>query len=171
MRFKHLTQVNEPNPAGGADYVTTYQYTILDQVKLVTMPRPTGLGTVTQTRTFTYTGLNLSTATQPEIGLKQYFYTGTRLDYTIDAKNQRIDYAYDTYGRLSTKTPKNSGGTVVACDVYTYTYDTTANTYGSRLPNGAIPTPQFVLRAKCGKNTLTPPWAKSLRRPRKSPGW
>ncbi len=126
----HLTQVNEPNPAGGADYVTNYQYTLLDQMKLVTMPRATGQGTVTQTRTFVYTGPLLTSVTQPETGTKQYFYNSGRLAYTIDAKNQRVDLAYDAYGRILTVTPKNSSGTVVACDVYNYLYDLSPNTYG-----------------------------------------
>ncbi len=86
----HLSQVNEPNPGGGADFVTNYQYTLLDKVKLVTMPRVTGQGTVTQTRTFVYTGPLLTSVTQPENGTKQYFYNGDRLAYTIDAKNQPV---------------------------------------------------------------------------------
>jgi YD repeat-containing protein len=43
----NLKQVNEPNPAGGADYVTTYTYDLLNHLTQVSMPRPSG----TQTRT------------------------------------------------------------------------------------------------------------------------
>ncbi len=43
-------QVNEPNPAGGTDYVTTHTYDVLGHLTGVSMPRPTG----TRTRTFSY---------------------------------------------------------------------------------------------------------------------
>ena len=46
----NLTQVNEPNPAGGADFITGYSYDVLNQLRTVTMTRS---GT-TQTRTFVY---------------------------------------------------------------------------------------------------------------------
>jgi hypothetical protein len=46
--FGNLTQVNEPNAAGGADYVTTYTYNLHNQLTGVSMPRPTA----TQTSTF-----------------------------------------------------------------------------------------------------------------------
>ena len=48
--FGNIKQVNEPNPAGGADYLTTYTYDLLNHLTQVLMPRPTG----TQTRTFVY---------------------------------------------------------------------------------------------------------------------
>ncbi|MBY0505368.1 MAG: hypothetical protein K2X03_15750 [Bryobacteraceae bacterium] len=128
--FNHLLQVNEPNPGGGADFVTTYQYTLLDQIKLVTMPRATGQGTVTQTRTFVYSGKLLTSSTQPETGTKQYFYNGQRVAYTVDAKGQRVDFAYDAFGRPTSVTPKDSGGNPVACDIYNYLYDLSPNTYG-----------------------------------------
>jgi hypothetical protein len=37
--FGNVTQVNEPNPAGGADYVTHYAYNAFDKLTTVTMPR------------------------------------------------------------------------------------------------------------------------------------
>jgi len=37
--FGNVTQVNEPNPAGGADYVTQYTYNAFDKLTTVTMPR------------------------------------------------------------------------------------------------------------------------------------
>src|SRR5713226_890189 len=40
--FGNIKQVNEPNPAGGADYVISYTYDPLNRLTLVTMPRPTG---------------------------------------------------------------------------------------------------------------------------------
>jgi YD repeat-containing protein len=62
--FGHLTQVAEPNPAGGSNYVTSYAYDAWDNVSQVSMPRPSG----TQTRTFTYNGKLLMSATNPENG-------------------------------------------------------------------------------------------------------
>src|ERR1035441_8829323 len=50
--FGNLTLVTEPNPAGGANWTTSYTYNVLSQLTQVTMPRPQG----TQTRTFAYSG-------------------------------------------------------------------------------------------------------------------
>ena len=61
----NLVKVTEPNPAGGADYLTTYTYNIQGRVLTVNMPRPTG----TQTRTFTYDANGkVLTAANPETG-------------------------------------------------------------------------------------------------------
>ena len=38
--LRNLTKVTEPDPAGGADFVTTYTYTDKNQLWTVTMPRP-----------------------------------------------------------------------------------------------------------------------------------
>ena len=58
----NLTKVTEPNPAGGADFLTTYIYTEKNQLWTVTMTRPT--------ETFTYDANGkVLTATNPETGL------------------------------------------------------------------------------------------------------
>jgi len=48
--FGNLAAVNEPNPQGGADYVTSYSYDALNHLTQVTMTR----GGTTQTRSFSY---------------------------------------------------------------------------------------------------------------------
>jgi RHS repeat-associated protein len=94
----NLIQVTEPAPEGGT-HETYYAYNVFNQLTNVTMPR----GGVTQTRTFNYnlaTG-RLDSATNPENGTVTYSYNGDgTLAYKIDAKNQRTDYTYDSYGRL-----------------------------------------------------------------------
>ena len=96
-----LTQVNEPNPAGGADYVTTYTYDLLDHLTGVSMPRSTG----TQTRTFNYGNPPtpfLQTATNPESGTVTYTYDSqNRLATVTDAKSQRRVMVYDSLNRVT----------------------------------------------------------------------
>ena len=99
----NLVRVEEPNPAGGANYQTTYTYTTLNQLSVVTMPRSVGSNTVTQTRTFTYTGAQVESATNPENGMVQYTYNDARqVVRRVDAKGQVTTYEYDTAGRLTT---------------------------------------------------------------------
>ncbi|MGD0779148.1 MAG: RHS repeat domain-containing protein, partial [Candidatus Solibacter sp.] len=61
----NLINVFEQNPAGGADWVTTYTYDALGHVISVSMPRSNGI----QTRTFAYSGADLISATNPENGM------------------------------------------------------------------------------------------------------
>ena len=99
----NLVRVEEPNPAGGANYQTTYTYTTLNQLSVVTMPRPVGSNTVTQTRTFTYSGSQVESATNPENGMVQYTYNDARqVVRRVDAKGQETTYEYDAAGRLTT---------------------------------------------------------------------
>ena len=70
-----LTQVFEPDPGGGADWVTYYTYDALGHLNSVRMPR----GNVTQTRTFVYSGTDLVSATNPENGTVTYQYDGHRV--------------------------------------------------------------------------------------------
>jgi len=112
--MENLTQVTEPNPAGGADLVTSYTYNSLNKLTQVSMPR----GGYTQTRTFTYDGAGrVLTATNPENGTVTYTYNG---DGTVatkrDAKGTTMQYSYDGYGRLTQVS--QSGVTY-----YTNTYD------------------------------------------------
>lgn len=133
--FGNLVQVTEPNPAGGANYETYYSYNLRNKLTQVQMPRPvSGGGTVTQYRTFVYDtlyGVMLQSQSHPESGTTTFGYHGDgALAWKQDAKGQRVEYAYDAYGRVATITPKNSGGTVQTCDVYNYVYDQSSNTYG-----------------------------------------
>jgi RHS repeat-associated protein len=118
----NLTQVNEPNPAGGADLVTTYAYNAANQLTQVAMTR----GGVTQYRTFNYTvGGKIASVVQPETGTTSYTYNA---DYTvatkIDAKNQKLAYTYDAYKRVTqiAKHPVSSGAEDV-CQRVTFSYD------------------------------------------------
>src|SRR4029077_12634573 len=94
----NLRQVNEPNPAGGADYVTTYTSDLLTHLTQVSMPRPNG----TQTRTFVYdSNQRLQSETHPESGTKTYTYnTDGTLATRSDARRQVTNYTYDSYQRV-----------------------------------------------------------------------
>jgi YD repeat-containing protein len=98
-----LVQVNEPNPAGGADYVTTYGYSAMGKLLTVSMPRPNGGGSYNQTRTFNYDTNGMLTSTvNPETGTVTYTYDSSLLKTEIDAKNQKTEYVYDaTYRRVT----------------------------------------------------------------------
>jgi RHS repeat-associated protein len=119
--FGQLVQVNEPNPAGGADYVTTYTYDRYGNLTTVSMPRPTG----TQTRTFNWSAPGwLSSATNPENGTVSYTYNSFgKVASRSDAKGQLVSYSYDVYGRL-TMVQRYAGGVEDHCLRETYSYDT-----------------------------------------------
>jgi YD repeat-containing protein len=90
--------VIEPNPAGGADWITNYTYDTLGHLVGVSMPRSEG----TQTRTFVYTGNDLTSATNPENGTVTYQYDlSHRVTKRTDAKGQETRYTYDAYGRVT----------------------------------------------------------------------
>jgi len=118
----NLTQVNEPNPAGGADLVTTYTYNVVEKLKQVQMTR----GSTTQTRTFNYdTDGRLTSMTQPETGTTTFTYN---TDYTVatkvDAKNQKLAFTYDSYKRVTeiAKHPVSSGAEDL-CQHVSFRYD------------------------------------------------
>jgi YD repeat-containing protein len=91
-----LSRVIEPNPAGGADWITNYTYEPLGHVTGVSMPRSNG----TQTRTFVYNGSDLVSATNPENGTVTYQYDGShQVTKRTDALGQETRYTYDAYGR------------------------------------------------------------------------
>ena len=93
-----LVRVIEPNPGGGADWITNYTYDALGHLVGVSMPRAQG----TQARTFAYTGGDLTSATNPENGTVTYEYDGShRVTKRTDAKGQETRYTYDAYGRLT----------------------------------------------------------------------
>jgi RHS repeat-associated protein len=100
--FGNLTTVNEPNPAGGADFVTTYTYNTLNQMTQVSMPRPYQGGTYTQTRTFVYAGQDMTSETNPENGTTTYDYNADhQVTRKTQSNGQQTRNVYDAYGRLS----------------------------------------------------------------------
>ena len=114
--FGNLVTVTEPNPAGGANLVTTYTYTPLNQLASVSMPRSEG----TQMRTFNWTGKDLMSTVNPENGTVSYTYDSAhRVSTRIDAKGQKTAYTYDSYSRPATRRyylPDGNGGFVEQTD-------------------------------------------------------
>lgn len=95
--FGNLTQVEEPNLAGGS-WFSNYTCNALNKLTQVRMTR----GSTRQTRTFGYCGNFLLSKTEQETGTTQYGYTGNgSLAWKLDAKNQRGEYSDDTLGRLT----------------------------------------------------------------------
>lgn len=116
--FGNLTQVSEPDPAGGAALQTYYTYSMLNQLLQVSMTR----GSVTQTRTWVYnTDQRLQSVTHPESGTTSYTYnTDGTVQQKISADNTYVGFTYDGMGRVSTRTDS-----VAACTTsYYYYYDT-----------------------------------------------
>ncbi len=120
--FGNIKQVTEPRPAGGT-HDTLYTYDGLNHLTNVSMTRDG----VTQTRTFVYDPATqrLSSATNPENGAVTYTYNadGTLWKKT-DARNQRVEYSYDTNGRLAVVRRFLSNNTEDPCQAVTYYYDT-----------------------------------------------
>jgi RHS repeat-associated protein len=118
-------RVVEPDPANPSTgrYVTTYAYDIWNNLKSVTMPRPTG----TQTRTFTYSGSYLTSATNPENGTVNYGYNSFgKIASKTDAKGQVVVYSYDSYARLTQvqRYPTGISNGEDTCQHENYYYDT-----------------------------------------------
>ncbi|MFN7921463.1 MAG: RHS repeat-associated core domain-containing protein [Bryobacteraceae bacterium] len=146
-----LAQVNEPNPAGGLDFVTTYDYNALGALTTVTMPRN---GT-TQTRTFAFNADGqLTSSTNPENGTVTRAYDSYgRLDYTIDAKNQKTRYVYDSYNRVTT-IYRHPAGSQTPDDQQTTTleYDSDSGVgYGTSL-QGRLASRKQMARDEFGQN-------------------
>ncbi|PWU10677.1 MAG: hypothetical protein C5B51_03885, partial [Terriglobia bacterium] len=96
--FGNLTLVQEPDPQNPNNntWYTFYTYNGANQLTQVTIPRTNG----TQTRTFVWSGIDLVSTTNPENGTVAYTYTsGHRVASRTDAKGQRTEYSYDSYGR------------------------------------------------------------------------
>ena len=132
----NLILVNEPNPGGGAEYVTSYTYDNRDHLIGVAMPRAVGSGTVTQVRGFGYSGNLLTWATNPENGTVQYGYDVTgKLATRVDAKGQWTDYSYDEYGRLTAvaHSPANHVEDATQRVEYSYDVNPPGSSYGENL--------------------------------------
>src|SRR6185437_1306474 len=133
----NLTQVVEWKPGGGW-YTTRYGYDILNHLINVSLPRPSG----TQTRTFNYTsgsavGAFLLSKTEPETGTTNFTYSAGLLQTKVDAKNQKTQYTYDNYGRVSMiqHYPVSTGSEDV-CQRVTLYYDT--NPFSGSYSNYAL---------------------------------
>ena len=149
----NLVRVEEPNPAGGANYQTTYTYTTLNQLWTVTMPRPVGSNTVTQTRTFTYTGAQVASATNPENGTVQYLYNAAQqVTQRVDAKGQMTTYEYDTAARLVTVRHYPVQWQEDQAQRVSYTYDTQSLVPGyTENGTGRVAAVEFVAGGASGK--------------------
>jgi len=108
--------------------VTSYTYTLLGKLNVVTMTRPgKGVGappTVTQTRTYAYNSNGeLQSVTHPENGatLYEYFDDGS-LKKKTDAKGQRLEWSYDAEGRPLMVKRFSSLGVEDVCARVTTTY-------------------------------------------------
>ena len=99
--FGNLSAVNEPDPATGSSStgpVTNYTYNGANQLTNVSMTR----SGITQNRTFAYNGSDLISETTPEAGTVAYTYDNNHHVLTrIDALNQKTQYSYDSYERLT----------------------------------------------------------------------
>jgi RHS repeat-associated protein len=150
--FGNLTVMNEPNPAGGANYVTSYTYDVLNHLTQVSMPRPSG----TQTRTFVYSSTTqwLTSETHPESGTKTYTYNsdGT-LATRIDANGNKTVYTYDAYKRLTMKSYwylSSGTWTEATLQRLTLTYDTNSiNSSYSQNAWGRLTTAQWNVVTNC----------------------
>jgi YD repeat-containing protein len=127
--YGNLILVTEPNPAGGT-FATTYTYTPVNQLTIVSIVR----GNVTETRTYVYNGSDLMSATNPENGTVTYTYDLSHHVLTrTDALGQQTVYSYDSYGRLSevqyypTRSPYD-GTLADTIEQVNYSYD--AGQYG-----------------------------------------
>jgi RHS repeat-associated protein len=128
--FGNLTLLTEPNPAGGANWTTSYTYNALNQLTQVSMTRPQG----TQTRTFGYTGTDMTTETNPENGTVTYTYDNAHnLMSKTDNIGQKTVYTRDAYARVTEiQHYVWQSGTLVE-DLkqrVNYTYDTGTNGQG-----------------------------------------
>jgi YD repeat-containing protein len=96
--------VNEPNPAGGSDYVTNYTYDMLDHLLQASLPLPVSGGTYTQVRTWTYSSSDqrLASQVQPETGSTSFAYNTLGLLHSkTDGKGVRKELTYDSKQRVT----------------------------------------------------------------------
>jgi YD repeat-containing protein len=136
-----LVQVTEPDPALG-NVQANYTYNLRNQLTQVSMPR----GAATQTRTFNFdlTTGRLTSATNPENGTVSYVYnTDGSVASRTDAKGQRNEYTYDSFGRVTRKRGYQCSGCSVSSTV-DFVYDSSMNAWGrltsftSNGPSGSV---------------------------------
>jgi RHS repeat-associated protein len=127
--FGNLTQVQEPNPNGPTNYVTTYTYDILNNLTQAVLTRDS----TAQNRTFVWgplgteaagTGAFLQSVTNPENGAVHYTYnTDGTLASKTDAKGQKITYTYDAIRRILATQVYPNGTTLDGTQTVSYAYD------------------------------------------------
>ena len=122
-----------------ATYATGYAYDLWNNLKTVSMTRPTG----TQTRTFTYVGPYLQSATNPENGTVSYSYNAyNKVSMRTDAKGQQVVYTYDTLARLTKvqRYPTGISNGEDVCQQENYYYDTNPydSTYSGSYTSGRL---------------------------------
>ena len=112
------------NPTG-LNYLTSYSYDALDNLKMVMQDA--------QTRTFNYDSLNrLTSAMNPESGTVSYTYDANgNLLTKLDARNITTTFTYDALNRPKTKMYVNDGGITPAVS---YLYDSDAFPTGAPSP-------------------------------------
>ncbi len=129
----NLVSVIEPNPAGGADYVTDYTYSVFGKLLTATMTRPGygGGSAVTQTRTWVYNAnVQLTSVRHPESSTvanpsTRYAYNADgSILWTKDAKDQRVEFTYDTDGRVTERRRYYANGGEDTCGRVKYFYNT-----------------------------------------------
>jgi YD repeat-containing protein len=121
--FGNVTKTIEPNPAGGANFETTFSYNMVGKRTQLQMTR----GAVTQTRSWTYNyGVQLASETHPESGTTTYGYNSAGLPLNKGLANgTAITYGYDSFGRLTLLSDSGND-----CSTKEFTYGTSANNYG-----------------------------------------
>ncbi|MEZ5403816.1 MAG: RHS repeat-associated core domain-containing protein [Bryobacteraceae bacterium] len=153
----NLVKVIEPDPDGGADLQTDYEYTPLDQLKKLTQARTVGQQQATQTRTYTYTGSRLDSVETPESGKTEYFYYGNGdLERRKDAKGQEVKYFYDSLRRIDyierwAKPVANQPAVLQPCQTTYFTYDikTADTTLGSEYSWGRLTEARWGVGTGC----------------------
>ena len=115
--FGRLTQVIED--PGGKNFITTYGYSVLDNLKQVTQATPS----TQQLRQFYYdTFSRLVKATNPESGDTLYEYDNNgNVTKKTDARNVSTTFSYDAANRISGKVYAGETGSNLAPSV-SYTY-------------------------------------------------
>ena len=129
----NVVQVEEPKPARdtlqAGNYFTYYKYDLLNHLTEVRMPRAAG----TQVRTFNYgnpPGLYLLSTTNPENGTVTYTYNADGTVKTrVDAMNQKTEYSYDGYRRVTQIRYDNSSCAAVEIGYDSNTVDPTYSQY------------------------------------------